>query len=250
MASYKGHLSTSVTLGAAYGALGAWGWGLDWGPACLGMGLTALGGVLPDLDSDSGVPVRELFGLAAAAAPFLLWGQMRAAGFTPEQTIVVLASIYLVIRYGISELFKRLSVHRGMFHSIPAMGIAGLLVFLGYETPTSWLRYYLAAGVMLGFLSHLILDELCSVDFMGAKVSKSAGTALKLYSGSWAATVACYMFLGGLIFAVWVRLDPHVLRDKSGVPVQHTAAQGKSSDTAIPFTARPSSTSGISSAAR
>ena len=211
MASYKGHLSVSATLGTCYGAVGIWGWDLDWGPAFLGLGVTTLGGVLPDLDSDSGVPVRELFGLAAAAAPFLLWGRLRADGFSLEQTIVLLAAAYLLIRYGVSEVFKRATVHRGMFHSIPAMLIAGLLVFLGYDTPATWLRYYLAFGVMLGFLSHLILDELYSVDFMGfrVKISKSAGSALKLYSPSWSATVACYLFLGGLVFAAWVRLDPH-----------------------------------------
>jgi hypothetical protein len=91
------------------------------------------------------------------------------------------------------------------------MFIAGLLVFLGYDTPATWLRTYLAFGVMLGFLSHLVLDEMYSVDFMGfrVKISKSAGSALKLYSPSWSATVACYLFLGGLLFAAWVRLDPH-----------------------------------------
>jgi membrane-bound metal-dependent hydrolase YbcI (DUF457 family) len=211
MASYKGHLSVSGTLGVCYGALGVWGWGLDWGPACLGLGVTTLGGVLPDLDSDSGVPVRELFGLAAAAAPCLLWGRLRADGFPLEQTIVLLAAVYLLIRYGVSEVFKRLTVHRGMFHSLPAMGIAGLLVFLSYDTPARWQRYYLAVGVMLGFLSHLILDELCSVDFMGIrlKISKSAGSALKFYSPSWSATLACYLFLGGLVFAAWVSLGPH-----------------------------------------
>jgi hypothetical protein len=211
MASYKGHLATSICLGAGYGALGAWGWGLDWGPACLAFGLTAVGGVLPDLDSDSGVPVRELFGLAAAAAPFLLFTRVRANGFTPEQTFTLLAGLYLLIRYVVSEVFKRVTVHRGMFHSIPAMGISGLLVFLAYDSPSLWLRGYLAVGVMIGFLSHLVLDELCSVDFMGARISKSSGTALKLYSSSWAATLACYMFLSGLIFVAWVSLDPRIL---------------------------------------
>jgi hypothetical protein len=237
MASYQGHLSVSITLGTCYGGLGVWGLDLDWGPAFLGLGVTALGGVLPDLDSDSGVPVRELFGLIAAVAPILLWGPLRANGFPLEQTIVLLAGVYLLIRYGVSEVFKRLTVHRGMFHSVPAMGIAGLLVFLAYDTPDLWLRYYLAGGVMLGFLSHLVLDELYSVDFMGVRVriSKSAGSALKLYSPSWPATVTCYMLLGGLIFAAWVTLDPR--------------AHGNSSATRIRFTSRPSITTGTSSAA-
>jgi hypothetical protein len=209
MASYQGHLSVSIVLGACYGGLGVSAMGMDWGEAFLGMGLTALGGLLPDLDSDSGVPVRELFGLAAAAAPFLLFRRVRAA-FTLEQTIVLLAGVYLLIRYGVSEVFKRATVHRGMFHSVPAMLIAGLLVFLSYDSPSRVLRYYLAVGVMLGFLSHLVLDELCSVDFMGGRLrlSKSAGSALKFYSPSWGATVGCYIFLSGLLFVAWVQLDP------------------------------------------
>jgi hypothetical protein len=249
MASYKGHLSVSATLGTCYGAVGIWGWDLDWGPAFLGLGVTTLGGVLPDLDSDSGVPVRELFGLAAAAAPFLLWGPLRASGFTLEQTIVLLAGVYLLIRYGVSEVFKRATVHRGMFHSIPAMGIAGLLVFLGFDTPSRGLRYYLAFGVMLGFLSHLVLDELYSVDFMGfrLKISKSAGSALKLYSPSWSATVSCYLFLGGLLFAAWVSLDSHASGQLA--PAERLPSHGKSSATGIRFTSRPSITNGTSCAA-
>src|SRR5262245_41019679 len=132
MASYPVHLSVSTALGAAYGAAAVWFWHIDWGPAFLGAGLTALGGVLPDLDSDSGVPVRELFGILAAAAPVLLFTRLRAAGFTPEQTIAIGAALYLIIRYGVAAFFKRITVHRGMFHSIPAMLIAGLFVYLSY----------------------------------------------------------------------------------------------------------------------
>src|SRR5262245_36290873 len=73
MASYKGHLVFASVLGAGYGAAAAEYWKPDWGPVALGAGLTAVGGLLPDLDSDSGVPVRELFSLAAAGAPLLLY---------------------------------------------------------------------------------------------------------------------------------------------------------------------------------
>ena len=62
MANFQTHLSVAAALGAGYGAAGAWYGHLDWGPVFLGAALTALGGMLPDLDSDSGVPVRELFG--------------------------------------------------------------------------------------------------------------------------------------------------------------------------------------------
>jgi hypothetical protein len=209
MASYRGHLTFSTALGAAYGGLAAWEWNLDWGPACLGAGLTALGGMLPDLDSESGVPVRELSGLAAAATPFLLLHRLQYSGFTPDQILVLAGASFLLIRYAVGSLFKLLTVHRGMFHSIPAMLIAGLSVFLLYQNPVTWLRIYVALGVMLGFLSHLILDELCSVNFSGMRVhlKASAGSALKLYSSSWSATLTTYVILAGLVWLASEEMD-------------------------------------------
>jgi hypothetical protein len=207
MASYRGHLALSTALGAGYGAVGLFVLQYDWGVAALAGGLTAAGGLMPDLDSDSGVPVREMFGLAAAFAPFLLYHRLQTDGrLTPEQIIVVLAGAYLLIRYGLSNLFRRITVHRGMYHSVPAMLIAGLSVFLVYANPRFALRFYMGGGVMIGFLSHLILDELCSVDFMGfrLRLNKYAGSALKFFSPSWAATVVTYVLLGLLGFLAYL----------------------------------------------
>lgn len=197
MASYHVHLSVSSVLGAAYGAAACHFFQLDWGSTFLGAGITAVGGLLPDLDSDSGVPVREMFSLAAVVVPTLLLHRLEHLGFTVEQAIVVMGGLYLLIRFGLSRLFKRFTVHRGIYHSIPAMLVAGLLVFLTFESPDINLRLFLAGGVMLGFLSHLILDELHSVNFHGVKITlnKYAGSALKLFSPSWPATVGIYALL-------------------------------------------------------
>jgi hypothetical protein len=202
MASYRGHLAVSTALGAGVGAFGIWQLGLGWGPVGLAAGLTALGGLLPDLDSDSSVPVRELFGLAAAATPFLLYGRVTRAGFGPEQTLVILGLLYLLIRYGVSTVFKRLTAHRGMFHSLPAMLISGLAVFLLYHSPDRRVRIYLGVGTAIGFLSHLVLDELCDVDFLGRKphLSRFAGNPLKLASRSLSATAITYLVLAALVF--------------------------------------------------
>jgi hypothetical protein len=206
MAGFRVHLATAGTLGAAYAGAAAWYLGLDWGPVLLGAGLTTLGGLLPDLDSDSGVPVRELFSLAAVAVPLLLFHRVQDLGFKTEQTMVILVGIYLIVRYGVSEVFRQATVHRGMFHSIPAMLIAGLVVYLLDHNPNEWIRCYLAGGVMLGFLSHLVLDELYSVDFHGAKLklNKFAGSALKFASRSWGATTATYAVLLVLAALAWL----------------------------------------------
>ncbi len=200
MASYRGHLAFSCSLGAAYGALGIWQWHYDWGAAVLGAGLTGLSGLLPDLDSDSSVPSRELFGLAAALTPLLLVRRLTQLGLGTEQMLVVLAGIYFFIRYGVRAVFQALTVHRGMFHSIPALLISGLLVYLLYHSPDTNLRMFLAAGVMLGFFSHLLLDRLCDVDLVGARLRlhSQAGGPLKLFSPSLLATLTSYALLGSL----------------------------------------------------
>ena len=62
-----------------------------------------------------------------------------------------------------------------------------------------------ARGVMLGFASHLVLDEVYSVDWRGVrpKLKSSAGTAFKLGSSSLAATATCYAILGGLLWLAY-----------------------------------------------
>ncbi|MHB1423773.1 MAG: metal-dependent hydrolase [Gemmataceae bacterium] len=206
MASYRGHLTFAGILGAGYGSLALLQWSWDWGPALIAAGLTTLGGMLPDLDSDSGVPLRELFGVSAAVVPILLFQSIYIScqGST-EQTLVVLAAIYLFIRYVLSYIFKRFTVHRGMFHSIPALAIAGLAAYLIYPSDDGRLRTFLSIAVMLGFFSHLLLDELYGVDFMGSRLRlhKQAGRPLKLYSQSWTATLAAYVLLALLAWLAW-----------------------------------------------
>jgi hypothetical protein len=213
MAMFRGHITTSGTLGVGVGAFGAYYLHYDWGTACLAGGLTAIGGMLPDLDSDSGIPAREMFGLAAVFVPLLLVHRLQSLHLTPEQLLVVLAAIYFGVRYGVSEVFRRLTVHRGMFHSVPAMMIAGLAVFLMYHQADKPIaadelreRLYFAAGTMIGFLSHLVLDELYAVNLMGVvpKLNQFAGSALKLKSDSWSATLFTYAILCVLGYMAWV----------------------------------------------
>jgi membrane-bound metal-dependent hydrolase YbcI (DUF457 family) len=209
MASYRGHLAFASALGAAHGGLGFWYGYLDWGPAVLGASLTTVGGLMPDLDSDSGVPVRELFGAAATIVPLLIFSQLEIDfRFTVEQTLSICIGVYLLTRYVASGLFKRYTTHRGMFHSIPAMAIAGLAMYLIYHSPSRLIRSYLAVAVASGFLSHLVLDEIYSVDFNGirVKVNKFAGSALKLGSKSYVATGLTYLLLGGLIYLTMLDL--------------------------------------------
>jgi membrane-bound metal-dependent hydrolase YbcI (DUF457 family) len=199
MAGFRTHITASTLCGLGYGAAAVQPLGFSTETAFLAAGVTAVGGMLPDLDSDSGIPVREMSGLAAAAIPLLLLPRLADAGMSQEGVLATVGFLYLLIRYGAGWLFRRVTVHRGMFHSIPAMLVFGLIVYLEYKGEMRT-RLLLAGGVMLGFLSHLVLDELYSVDFNGVRLrlNRFAGSALKLVSPSWIGTSVCYGLLGGL----------------------------------------------------
>lgn len=204
MAGFRTHITVSTGCGLVYGAAAVSPLGFEASTGLLAAGVTAAGGTLPDLDSDSGVPVRAAAGLVAAVTPILLLPRFHAAGYSYDGTLAGMLAFYLLVRYPLVGLFKRLTVHRGMFHSIPAMLIAGLVIYLEYGGPVRN-RLLLAGGVMIGFLSHLLLDELYSVDFNGVRVKLNAyaGTAVKFVSPSVPATCVCYGILGGLGYVAY-----------------------------------------------
>jgi hypothetical protein len=206
MAAFREHVAFSSLLGVGYGALLFRAAHVEWTHAALAAGLCGVSGMLPDLDSDSGRPVREMFGLTAVAVPLLLLQRLRNTGMTQEATILLAALIYFLIRFGVAFLFKHLTVHRGMFHSLPAALIAAELVYLVQDDPQAMGRLVLAGGVLLGFLSHLVLDEIYAVDIRGlrVKLNKMAGSALKLFSPSIPATLFTWLTLGVLTYLICV----------------------------------------------
>jgi membrane-bound metal-dependent hydrolase YbcI (DUF457 family) len=230
-------------LGVAYAGLSVWQLGIDPWVATVAGGLTALGGVLPDLDSDSGVPQREMFSWAAAVIPALFVRRMhRSWGLTPDQILVCLGVGYFLIRYGVSRIFQHVTVHRGMFHSIPGMLIAGMAVFLIYHHPSLEVKAYLAIGVMIGFLSHLILDEWCSVDYRGLvpKLKSSAGSALKFFSPSQVANLTAYAMLGLLTWKTVERFQTPMMEREAELSLAQSPEPARLLPT--PSTTPPSAT--------
>lgn len=194
MAAFREHVTFSTVLGVGY-AVGLKALGAEPSHALLAGGLCGVAGMLPDLDSDSGRPVRELFGLLAAVTALVCFH--RLGDGDRELRLLLAAGVYLMVRFGLSFLIKRLTEHRGMFHSLPAALIAGLATFLVLDNGDSGQTLGLAGGVLLGFLSHLILDEIYAVDFRGIKIKANqfAGTAVKLHSKSLPATLTCWALL-------------------------------------------------------
>lgn len=228
MAAYREHITVSTLLGVTYGT-GAW-LALGFSPVQGAMAgwLTALGGMLPDLDSESGRPVREMFGLVAAIAPLVLVGRVIGWLGLPgdiETVMLVIVILYLAIKYGGAALVGTLAVHRGMFHSLPALVIASEAVYLAYPSELTTVKLLMGCGMGLGFFSHLMLDELYSVEWSGArlKVKKSAGSALKMFSRMFVPNVVTYSLCAVTTYAMLV--DAGLIVPRPSAPVLPQAEQ-------------------------
>ncbi len=183
MPGFRVHITGSTIMGAGYGTA-AWALG-DMPPTTclLAGGLCSVAGMLPDLDSGPGIPLKESVAFAAAVVPMMMIHRFQQMQLPLEAMILAGAAIYLAIRFGLTWLLKNYAHHRGMFHSLPAAAIAGQTAFLAFAAEEPLRRYFVASAVVLGFLTHLVLDEIWSVKLgmFGPKFKKSFGTALKFY---------------------------------------------------------------------
>lgn len=170
----------------------------------LAAGLCAVSGMLPDLDSDSGVPLRETSMFVAAIAPMLMIDRFRDLGLSHEAMALAAMLVYLAIRFVAVEFFKKYTVHRGMWHSFPAAMSAGLLAYLVMPCPSESIRVYKSMAVVTGFMVHLTMDEIWSIDMRrGFRLKKSFGTALKFYGNNSLANFSVYAKLAILIYLAW-----------------------------------------------
>lgn len=151
--------------------------------------------MLPDVDSDSGLAQRELMTFLAAGAPMILLDRFTQAGLSHEQIMLAGGCVYILVRFGLGALLRRYTVHRGMWHSIPAALTAGLVTaLLCSADPSLAVRIFKVGAVILGYLIHLLLDELWAIDWHHGRLrfKNSFGTAFKLFSRSWWGNISAY----------------------------------------------------------
>ncbi len=144
-----------------------------------------VGSVLPDIDLKDSRPSRALFAGLGLFFAFCALFAVAATYSIAEMWCIWLATL-LFVRYAVHALFHRFSRHRGVWHSVLAGVCCWLLTaivfhrLLDFHEGVAWL----AGGFLfIGYLTHLVLDELYSVDVMDRRVKASFGSALKLYDG-------------------------------------------------------------------
>ncbi|MEI7749987.1 MAG: metal-dependent hydrolase [Candidatus Moraniibacteriota bacterium] len=199
MADFRTHVSFGIALGIL-GAIGIITTSISDGPGLLvaTFALATLGSVLPDIDSDSGVPFHVTFGalsLVSGVLAFLSFFRQASLGWQGAvlRALGVTAFVWIVV----GAIFQRITRHRGMAHSIPAALLSGLVTFFlasRYSFGDAD-AFILGTAITAGYLVHLILDEVYAVvNFHGKpfRPSIALGSALKLFSDSMPVNIAVY----------------------------------------------------------
>ena len=172
MPGYQTHITWSSAAGVGLGCVAKLFYNVSVPQAVFGGVLCALGGVLPDIDSDTSKAYRRCITTISGTCVLLLASRLRDFNLEPEGVVTTCAAVYFFIVYVIGGVVKKMTVHRGMFHSIPFAVIAGELIFI-LSSGTTQLRLFKAASIVIGVLIHLTLDEINSVSVLDGGGSSS-----------------------------------------------------------------------------
>jgi len=227
MADFKTHITASSILGVGYASIGYAMFDVAPAHALVSAALCSVAGMLPDLDSNSGIPQREMLSFVSVCIPMLMIDRFEQLHMDHEQMVFVAGVMYVLIRFGLGNLFKKFTKHRGMWHSIPAALVAGMATFMICLTPDVQIRIFKAWAVVVGFISHLVLDEVYAVNWQGKlpKAKRSFGTAMKFFGKDRIPNVLAYTNLILLVFLVFG--DDYIMAcmcDQDSNVIPHSAA--------------------------
>ncbi|TNE44688.1 MAG: hypothetical protein EP343_28930 [Deltaproteobacteria bacterium] len=149
--------------------------------------------------------LQSILVAGVCAAPTLFLFPRLPFGY--QKTWLVMVGIAAAVQIAI-PVFKTFTVHRGMLHSVPFAVVFAEVVFLFLQPFSFHERALLALAGLTGALSHLILDEIYSVDFDNRKlvrIKRSFGTAFKFWTSRYpAASAMAYAFAIGLGVLSWM----------------------------------------------
>jgi len=161
--------------------------------------LGTIGGLLPDIDSDSSKPLHILFNSLASFIALLAILAYKDS-YLMQHVFIIAVTAFLIVRFPILAIFKIMTVHRGTFHSLFAAAFFGLCtVCINFYIFTDNSQFSWLSGLFIsfGFIVHLLLDELYAVNLSGVQLKRSFGSAFKLFS--WRYKAASFYMLSATI---------------------------------------------------
>ena len=199
MAGFKAHLTGGVIAGAGFSAFGFHAKFLNPFQIVAVIIAGAFAGLLPDLDSDTGKPLSFIFHFISVLIPSLLFPHAAGIwGKSPEFVISWFSLSYILIRYVACAMIKKITIHRGIMHSVPFAALAAGVGHILFAPSGKYMALLCAATIFSGCMVHLLMDEFNSFSLKFGFIpvlKRSIGTALKLKSDSPGATLLIYLLL-------------------------------------------------------
>lgn len=233
MANFNTHISTAAVVSGLLSTLCLQVGFVNSDNAMVLILIGTIGGILPDIDLHYSYPSRIIFSVLGIIAA-LFWVVSEENSRSVVELWLVGLAIYLFTRYGLWRIFNIYTKHRGAIHSIAAATLSGLATTaISYQIfeKSDFLSWLMGFFMFSGFILHLLLDELYSVDFMNRRIKRSFGTALKVVDSKqpygsgfiialslaiWFATPSAVIFVDTLLSGetyslIWHRMLPENL---------------------------------------
>jgi membrane-bound metal-dependent hydrolase YbcI (DUF457 family) len=151
-----------------------------------------IGSIFPDIDLKTSRPskyMRYILMIVLSVFSFFFIQNIKLLNNINEpliqsHLIEVSIGISVLIPIVIIKLFENIMEHRGLVHSIPFGILASLVIYQAFNMNTYIVvnSLYISILFFVGFITHLFLDEMFSVDLLNAKIKKSFGSALTIFS--------------------------------------------------------------------
>jgi hypothetical protein len=196
MAGFKAHFFTAAIAGGTVATSLLSAGVITQNSLLLCFAAAILGGVLPDIDSDTSTVLTVSFtSFSLIFSFFILFSQVEH--LSTIESLLLWFAVFMFFKVFVFGLFTKLTAHRGIFHSIPAAFLSLFVTTIllhrlfNLSNQTVWL---VGAFLFMGFIIHLLLDELASLNiFSLGGVRKSFGSAAKLFSTNLIATASLYI---------------------------------------------------------
>jgi len=183
MASFAQHVNTAVVISGITIAPLYSSSLIDINQALALLFFGMIGGILPDIDLENSKPIQITSSILSIFIPLLAILTLLESLSISKMLFIWFLSAML-LHFLIFKILLHLTIHRGVIHSIP-MGLlfAQIINILFYAVLEFEELFSLLCGIFLflGFVIHLILDEIVSLNAFGMSFKKSLGSALKFY---------------------------------------------------------------------
>ena len=212
MAQHSSHLYFSLGIGVTYGLVGIVVIHVYPELALLGFVVTVIAGLAPNLDSHGSASSRDLISLISIFPPLTIVSSSQSLQYGPGYRIVLVGvAAYLSTRWLLLTLLQKYTTRRGMMHSIPVSIIAFEFVYLLFFDVYWTDRLFLASGAFVGYMSHLMLDGVTSIDNNGKGMPPEVGEipVLKIASKDSVPNWIAYGTMTVLGYFVYSSLSPH-----------------------------------------